>query len=63
MKVFLEKKKESGNMVVNDTKIYQKMKRKSWLSIEKNEMKKERPYYNHEKLISFGKFFFFMGLH
>ena len=63
MKVFLEKKKESGNMVVNDAKIYQKMKRKSWLSIEKNEMKKERPYYNHEKLISFGKFCFFMGLH
>ena len=63
MKVFLEKKKESGNMVVNDTKIYQKMKRKSWLSIEKNEMKKERPYYNHEKLISFGNFCFFMGLH
>ena len=37
MKVFLNKKKEkSNNMVVNNTKIYQKMKTKSLLSIEKN---------------------------
>ena len=37
IKVFLNnKKKKSNNMVVNDTKIYQKMKNKSLLSIEKN---------------------------
>ena len=37
MKIFLNKKKEkSNNMVVNNTKIYQKMKTKSLLSIEKN---------------------------
>ena len=36
IKVFLKKKKKkSDNMVVKDTKIYQKMK-KSWLSIEGN---------------------------
>ena len=31
-----KKKKKSDNMVVNDTKIYQKMKNKSLLSIDKN---------------------------
>ena len=31
-----KKKKKSDNMVVNNTKIYQKMKSKSLLSIEKN---------------------------
>ena len=37
IKVFLkEKKKKWGNMVVNNTKIYQKMKNKSLLSVEKN---------------------------
>ena len=35
IKIFLKKKK-SDNMVVNDTKISQKMKTKSLLSIEKN---------------------------
>ena len=36
IKVFLKKKKiKSDNMVVNDTKIYQKMKSKSLLSIKK----------------------------
>ena len=39
-KVFLKKgKKKSDNMVVNDTKIYQKMKNKSFLSIEGNIVK------------------------
>ena len=32
----IEEKKESDNMVVNDTKIYPKMKNKSLLSIENN---------------------------
>ena len=37
IKVFHKnKKKESNNMVVKNTKIYQKMKRKSLLSVEKN---------------------------
>ena len=31
-----EEKEKSNNMVVEDTKIYQKMKNKSLLSIEKN---------------------------
>ena len=37
IKVFLRKiKKKSNNMVVNDTKIYLNMKKKSLLSITKN---------------------------
>ena len=37
VKIFLKnKKKKSGNIVVNVTKISQKMKNKSLLSIEKN---------------------------
>ena len=40
IKAFLKKKKrKSNNMVMNDTKIYQKMKNKSLLSIEKNIIK------------------------
>ena len=40
IKVFLrKKKKKSNNMVLNDTKLYQKMKNKSLLSIEKNIIK------------------------
>ena len=37
IKIFVKKKKKkSGNMVVNDTKINQKMKSKNLLGIEKN---------------------------
>ena len=37
IKIFLEKKKKnSGNMVVNISKISQKMRNKSLLSVEKN---------------------------
>ena len=38
IKVFLRKKKKkrSDNMVMSDIKIYQKIKNKSWLNIEKN---------------------------
>ena len=52
IKIFLrKKKKKSDNMVVNVTKISQKMKSKSLLSIEKNIMQKEKiPYYNYEKV-------------
>ena len=41
VKVFLKKRKEkkSNNMVVNDIKVSQKMKIKSFLSIEKNIIK------------------------
>ena len=40
IKVFLKKtKKNSNNMIVNDTKSYQKIKKKSWLSIERNIIK------------------------
>ena len=35
IKIFLKKKRKNDNMVVNDTKICQKMKNKSLLSIEK----------------------------
>ena len=43
-------------MVMNDTKIYHKMKNKSLLSIEKNIIKwEEMPYYNYKKLYSFRK--------
>ena len=41
---------------MNDTKIYQKMKNKSLLSMEKNIMKQEKmPYYNYKELILFFK--------
>ena len=39
MNVFLKKKKKINNIIVKDTKISQKMKNKSWLSIVKNIMK------------------------
>ena len=37
IKVFLKRRKRD-NLVVNDTNIYQKMKSKDWLSIEKDIM-------------------------
>ena len=49
IKNFLKKKK-STNMVVKDTKIYQKMKNKSWLSIEENIEWEKRLCYNYKKL-------------
>ena len=52
VKIFLKnKKKKSGNIVVNVTKISQKMKNKSLLSIENNIIKRERTlYYNYKKV-------------
>ena len=42
-KVFLKKKKKkSNNMVVNDTRIYQKMKNKGLLNIKTNIIKLEK---------------------
>ena len=46
-----EQKKNSNNMVVNATKISQKMKNKSLLSIEKNIIGREKTlYFNYEKV-------------
>ena len=40
IKVFLKKKKKKNDgMIVKDTEIYQKMKNKSWLGIEKKFIK------------------------
>ena len=52
IKIFLKKKKQkSGNMVVNITKISQKMKNKSlWVYIKKNMKREKMPYYNYKKL-------------
>ena len=52
VKIFLKnKKKKSGNIVVNVTKISQKMKNKSLLSIESDIIKRERTlYYNYKKV-------------
>ena len=53
IKIFLrKKKKKSGNIVVNNTNIYQKMKNKSLLSIEKNIIEwEETSYYNYKKIL------------
>ena len=46
-----KEKKKSNNMVVNYTKIYEKMKNKSFLSIEKNIVKLEKKlYYDCKKI-------------
>ena len=60
-KIFLKKKqKKSDNIVMNDTKIYQNVKNKSLLSIEKNIIECEKMYYNHMKVFKFRKFCFFI---
>ena len=41
----MKRKKKRNNIVVNNTKIYQKMKNKSWLSIEKNTRKQVKTLY------------------
>ena len=48
---FKEEKEKSDNMVVNDKKIYQKMKNKSLLNIEKKYKMKKMPYYIYKKLL------------
>ena len=52
IKIFLKKKnKKSNNMVVNVTKISQRRKNESLLSIEKNFIEWEKmPYYNYKKV-------------
>ena len=47
-----EEKEKRDNMVASNTKIYQKMKNKNFLSIEKNNVKlEETPSYNYKKLL------------
>ena len=52
IKIFLKKKnKKSNNMVVNITKISQRRKNESLLSIEKNIIEWEKAsYYNYKKV-------------
>ena len=51
IKIFLKKKKKkSNNIVVKNKKIYQKMKRKSLFSTEKN-INSEKMTYNYKKLL------------
>ena len=52
IKVFLEKIKEkSDSMVMNDIKIYQNMKNKSWLSMKKHVMIIIKSYFHLENLV------------
>ena len=58
-KFFCRRERKKGNdMVMIYTQIYQKIKEKNWLSVEKSITKREKtPYYNYKKLISFRKLF------
>ena len=62
IKFFLKKKKKSNNLVMEVTKISQKIKNKSLLSIGKNIMEWERMlYYNYRKVflkVFLKKYFF-----
>ena len=52
----MKKNKKSENMVINNTKIYQKIKNKSLLSIEKNIVKSEKTRcYDYKKELFFKK--------
>ena len=56
IKVFLKKKKKKrDNIVMNDTKMYQKMRNKIWLSIENKYKMRKKPYYNYQQLFSLRK--------
>ena len=52
IKIFLKKKKKKeSNMIVNVTKISQKMKKINWLSIEKKIIELEKiSYYSYKKV-------------
>ena len=53
IKIFLrKKKKKSNNMIVNVTKISQKIKNKSLLSIEKNIIEREKFKSKNVKIIN-----------
>ena len=49
IKVLLKKKK-SNNIVVKDTKVYQNMKNKSWLSMQINIKLEKKLHHNYKKL-------------
>ena len=50
IKVFLKKKKKKGNnILINEMKIYQKMKNKNFLNIAKNIKREKTPDYNYKK--------------
>ena len=46
-----EEKEKTDSMVVNDTKVYQKMKNKSLLTVEKNIKWENMSYYNYKKYL------------
>ena len=46
-----EEKEKTDSMVVNDTKVYQKMKNKSLLIVEKNIKWENMSYYNYKKYL------------
>ena len=46
-----EEKEKADSMVVNDTKVYQNMKNKSLLTVEKNIKWENMPYYNYKKYL------------
>ena len=51
-----EEKEKKRQYLVKGTKLYEKMKKKSWFSIDKIIIKSEKmPYYNYKKLFSFRK--------
>ena len=51
IKIFLKRKKKRDSMVVNVTKISQKMKKINWLSIEKNIMELEKMLHHNYKKV------------
>ena len=59
IEVFLKKKK--GNMVMNNVTLYQEVKNKNWLSIEKYKIRKKALFYliNYYRLEKIFFFFFF----
>ena len=57
----MKKKKKRDNMIMNVTKISQKMEKKQLVGYRKNITKPEKMlYYNHKKVFQFRKFCFFI---
>ena len=62
-KINLIRKHQSNNMVVKETKIYQNLNNKRWLSIEQNIIKLEKTLYdNYKKLFLFRKSDFLLDM-
>ena len=49
--IFLKKKTNSDNMILNVTKLSQKMKIKSFLNIEKNLIERQKTLYHNDKKV------------